>query len=81
MSDKQPLHADPNAIEGVFKSEMPTECGSYECRCDESEYEVYPVTVFRRFGYDGLLVDDPGIGTNPIEYYHDNLLNLEWRKL
>lgn len=64
-----------------WTKEMPTACGLYEYKCSETDYESCHAAVFMR--YDGaLMIDDPyGVGYCFLANFHDNLTDLEWKKV
>lgn len=62
-----------------WMKEPPTEPGYYHIMCDEGGNEVLLVSVIEVNGE--ILVEDPIIGTYPMDYYHFNLCNPEWRKI
>ena len=66
----------------AWLGDAPTEAGIYEIRCAENLYVSERVTVYRRRsnGIESLWVSDPELGCNPLEHFHNGLINLEWRK-
>ena len=67
-----------------WTSECPTETGEYEIRCFETEFEPERVSIYIRHNWKplpALCVRDDLIGECPLHHYHQNLTNLQWRKL
>jgi hypothetical protein len=47
-------------------------------RSDETDMEWFPVEIIEQNGI--LMVDDAMIGINQLDHYHDNLVDIEWKK-
>jgi len=56
----------------------PTETGAWWMKSDETGGEWCPVEIIKQG--KTLMVDDVMIGVVPLDYYHDNLVNIEWKK-
>lgn len=56
----------------------PTAPGTYFMRSDETDNEWCQVEIKSEEG--GLIVHDKHVGCIPLEHYHDNLINIEWKK-
>lgn len=56
----------------------PRSAGKYEIICDENGYEPEEVEVINDQGV--LVVDCPHTDVNTLETYHNNLIDLHWRK-
>ena len=61
-----------------WQTAPPNTPGTWQIACDESDYEPQPVRVFDQAGE--LWMDDPAVGTYPLDVYHHNLINLRWRQ-
>jgi hypothetical protein len=74
--------ANPRFAASGWFGDAPTEAGIYEIRCAENFFIPERVTVYRRRtnGIESLWVNDPELGCNPLEHFHNGLINLEWRK-
>ncbi len=70
--------SDLNNELGVVFTEKPTETGMYLCSCDENDGEWCPVIIHT--GKNGELMATETIGTYPLDVYHNNLINIKWRK-
>lgn len=57
----------------------PLTAGIYENRCIETGGNASRVTVFDK--NRELWVDDPDVGHYPLTHYHDQLTDLEWRRV
>jgi hypothetical protein len=69
--------SDLSGLLDVF-TEMPTETGMYLCSCDENNGEWCPVIIHT--GKNGELMVTETIGTYQLKAYHNNLINIKWRK-
>lgn len=56
----------------------PTTPGKYFVRSEETENEWTEVEIKSDEGW--LIVHDKFIGCVPLDHYHDNLINIEWKK-
>ena len=67
---------------GDWSKSKPDQPGVYEIRCAETGHEPERVSVYRKRinGDESLWVSDC-LGLNPLDHYHDNLINIEWRKV
>lgn len=61
-----------------WQTAPPTTPGTWQIACDETDYEPQPVRVFDQAGE--LWVDDPVVGSYPLDVYHFNLIDLRWRQ-
>ncbi|MBE7157223.1 MAG: hypothetical protein INR62_02085 [Rhodospirillales bacterium] len=60
-----------------WQTTPPTAPGPWQIACAETDYEPQPVRVFDQAGE--LWVDDPVVGSYPLDVYHYNLIDLRWR--
>ena len=67
---------------GDWSQSMPTIAGVYEIRCFETGRKPERVSVYRKRinGEESLWVSD-NRGLNPLNHYHENLIDIEWRKV
>ncbi len=71
------LASDLNRELGIT-TEQPTETGMWLCSCDENDGEWCPVIIHT--GKNGELMATETIGTYPLDAYHNNLINIKWKK-
>jgi len=73
---QQPLGvaSELNAELGIT-TDKPTETGMWLCSCDNGEWS--PVIIHT--GKNGLMATET-IGTYPLDVYHNNLMNVKWKK-
>lgn len=73
----------PAGLLGDWSKSMPTSPGIYEIKCAENFFIPEKVRVYIRTkkGVERLWVTDETIGSNPLEHFHDGLIQLEWRKV
>lgn len=56
----------------------PTTPGKYFVRSSETDNEWTDVEIKSDEGW--LIVHDKHIGCVPLDHYHDNLINIEWKE-
>ena len=68
---------------GHWSKAIPTKPGTYEFKCEENFFIPEKARVYMREGkgHEDLWVDDDTLGSNPLGYFHDGLISLEWRKV
>ena len=69
------LASDLNNELDVFTT-IPTETGLWLCSCDNGEWS--PVIIHT--GKNGLMATETIGGTYPLDVYHNNLINIKWKK-
>lgn len=75
--DSLRFYQDTKSLWEPWSDQPPTTAGHYEIRCDETDYQPARVYVYDFKGE--LWVEDEHIGKNPLNHYHSNLINLQWR--
>jgi hypothetical protein len=63
----------------LYSSDKPCETGTYLMRCGETSEQSILVSVIML--ENELCVNDPDIGVYPLDRYHDNLDNPQWKKV
>lgn len=63
----------------IWSPDAPTDPGIYEVRCAEAP-DACMVEIARRAD-NSLWVECPDTGTNPLDQYHANLTDAEWRRI
>lgn len=63
----------------LYYSDKPCETGTYLMRCGETSEQSILVSVIML--ENELCVNDPDIGIYPLDMYHDNLDNPQWKKV
>ena len=69
------LASDLNNELDVFTT-IPTETGLWLCSCDNGEWS--PVIIHSKNGE--LMATETIGGTYPLDVYHNNLINIKWKK-
>jgi len=65
--------------EREWSTDIPKTIGLWEIRCEETNLQAARVAITNRGA--ALYVHDSEIGIYPLKTYHENLINLHWRKL
>ena len=61
-----------------YSKEMPSEEGAYWMICAEGDYERSPTEI--RFENGELIADDPYLGVQPLEHFHNALTDICWKR-